>query len=268
MEKRLRLHVLGTGSKGNASIVEDAQTGHGILIDSGLCRRDFLARCEEASFNPANLDAVFITHEHTDHTKGLGVVLRWFDKAGLDAPVVYANAACANNSRDIGGIRDIAEVRDFSCDQHLTVGSLSVYPFRTVHDAAFSCGFRVECADDALGFMTDTGVVTDDAHEALAQVRLLALEANHDLHMLQTGPYPFPLKQRIASVYGHLSNDQAAHELSSLLSDNLECVVGMHASQTNNTYVLPQVALEQISAQEGLPFEVRVGRQSALVSVG
>lgn len=93
----LKLHVLASGSKGNAAIVENATTGAGMLIDCGICKRDFLERCDEAGFDPARIDAVLITHEHGDHTKGLGVVLRGLAKLGC-APTVYVNQACIDAS--------------------------------------------------------------------------------------------------------------------------------------------------------------------------
>ena len=95
MERRLAVHVLASGSRGNAAVVEDAATGAGVLVDCGICKRDFFARCEEAGFDPARLAAVLVTHEHTDHTKGLGVVMRGLAKLGVE-PTVYAAAGRAS----------------------------------------------------------------------------------------------------------------------------------------------------------------------------
>ena len=135
-------------------------------------------------------------------------------------------------------------------------------PFATSHDAAASFGFRFdepvprvgedgapEVAADALGFVTDTGFMTDEASRALAGVRLLALESNHDDRMLREGPYPYPVKQRIASDRGHLSNEQAARALVDLVHEGLEAVVAMHVSQENNTYRLPRETLERALAE-------------------
>ena len=100
MNQRLALHVLASGSRGNAAVVEDTATGKGVLVDCGICKRDFFARCDEAGFDPANLEAVLITHDHTDHTKGLGVVLRGLAKLGIE-PSVFADDAVRATSKEI-----------------------------------------------------------------------------------------------------------------------------------------------------------------------
>ena len=115
--------------------------------------------------------------------------------------------------------------------------------------------------------MTDTGIVTGEADEALRGVRILALESNHDVQMLKDGPYPYPVKRRVGSDFGHLSNAQAADELEGLLSGALEQVVAMHISQNNNTYRLPDEALRAVVEQAGHPAVVQVAYQAMLVSV-
>lgn len=265
---RIRLHVLASGSKGNAAIVENVVTGEGILIDCGICKRDFLSRCDEAGFDLRRLRGVLITHEHTDHTKGLGVVYRGLAKLGVH-PTLFTGQAVRNASRDIGALleQDLCDVRAFAADDTLSLAGFAVYAFATSHDVAQSFGFRVECGGDAIGYVTDTGVVTPQAHEALGGCRLLAIEANHDPKMLAEGPYPYSLKRRIASERGHLSNEQAAEELASLLHDGLESVVAMHVSENNNDYELPAATLREALAREGHGAVVHVARQRRLVSI-
>ena len=209
MNQRLALHVLASGSRGNAAVVEDTATGKGVLVDCGICKRDFFARCDEAGFDPANLEAVLITHDHTDHTKGLGVVLRGLAKLGIE-PAVFADDAVRAASKEIIVLEGACDLRAFSSGDALSLAGMQVHAFRTSHDAASSCGFRVEADGDAVGFMTDTGIVTGEADEALRDVRILALESNHDVQMLKDGPYPYPVKRRVGSDTGHLSNVQAA----------------------------------------------------------
>lgn len=265
---KMRLHVLASGSKGNAAIVENVATGEGLLIDCGICKRDFLARCDEAGFDVRRLVAVLVTHEHTDHTKGLGVVYRGLAK--LDAhPAIFTSRTIRDASRDICGLldQDLCDFASFDEGDALSLAGFAVHPFATSHDAAQSFGFRVECDGDVLGYMTDTGVVTAAAHEALQNCRLLALEANHDTVMLADGPYPYPLKCRIASERGHLSNDQAACELTALLHDGLEAVIAMHVSENNNDYELPAAALQDALTRVGHSAAVRVAYQRKLVSL-
>lgn len=264
----MRLHVLASGSKGNAAIVENVVTGEGILIDCGICKRDFFTRCDEADFDLRRLRGVLITHEHTDHTKGLGVLYRGFAKLGVH-PTIHVSDAVRDASRDIGELleRDLCDIHSFVAGDELDLAGFAVHAFATSHDAAQSFGFRVECGGDAIGYVTDTGVVTPQAHEALGRCRLLAIEANHDPRMLAEGPYPYPLKRRIASERGHLSNEQAAEELTSLLHDGLVAVVAMHVSENNNDYELPAVALQDAIARESHGASVHVARQRSLVSI-
>lgn len=265
---RLKLHVLASGSKGNAAIVENAATGEGLLIDCGLCKRDFLARAAEAGFDVRRLRGVLVTHAHSDHTKCLGVVLRSLAKEGVRVPL-YAHPETVRESGPLQQVRDdgLAELRPLAAGDVLGLAGMQVHPFATSHDAAVSFGFRVECEGEALGYLTDSGCVSAAAHEALSGVRLLALESNHCPSMLKTCGYPYYLQQRIASDEGHLSNSQAADELAALLHPGLEAVVAMHVSQESNTYGIPRRTLGQVLANAGHPAQLSVALQQQLVSL-
>lgn len=264
----LRLHVLGSGSKGNAAIIENALTGQGVLVDCGLCKRDFLGRCDEAGFDPTALQAVLITHEHSDHTKGLGVVLRGLAKRSVrprllaSRPVRDASTALEEAIR-----QDLCDFAPFQAGDVVQAAGMGIRVFATSHDASESFGFRFQCGDDAIGYMTDTGVVPSAARQALEGVRVLALEANHDPRMLEEGDYPYHLKVRIASDSGHLSNQQAAAVLAELAHSGLRTAVAMHVSQNNNTYRLAREALEAALLAAGCPATVKTAYQERLVSV-
>ena len=131
-------------------------------------------------------------------------------------------------------------------------------PFPTSHDSAGSTCFRFDAEEDALGYLTDTGIVTPEAHEALTGVRILAIESNHDKTMLEEGPYPDFLKERILSARGHLSNDQCCEQVTSLLHPDLEHVVAMHVSEKNNTFELPLSELTKTLAACGHRARVHV----------
>ena len=305
----LKLHILASGSRGNTSVIEDADTGRAVLIDCGISKKDFMARCAEADFDPARIEAILVTHEHTDHTKGLGVVLRGLAK--LDAhPDVFANPATLAASKPLQEVAETHRVLSFGADafapgasmmagdghagaekfatEHTGTGTgkvgisivqtsgyptelelagMRIFPFATSHDAAASFGFRIECDGDALGFMTDSGIVTPAAHDALQDVRLLALECNHDSKMLERGPYPYVVKQRIASELGHLSNAQASDELASLLGNRLEAVAAMHISENNNEYDLALKTFAETLAREGHSARACCGYQGRLTSI-
>lgn len=261
----LRIHVLASGSKGNASLIENSETGEGILVDCGICKRDVLARCEEAGFNLSKLKGVLVTHEHTDHTKGLKVLYRELAKRAIQAPL-FVNRVSLSNSKQLQEAAELTECIDLRAEDQLSLAGMQIYPFATSHDAASSFGFRFWAGNDALGFMTDTGLVTGAAHEALQECRILAIEANHDPVMLKNGPYPRSLQDRVASDFGHLSNQQSAKELKSLLHPGLSDVIAMHVSENNNTYRLPVECLRETLSREGHTAEAVCAYQQRLVS--
>lgn len=262
----LRLHVLASGSKGNCSVVQNLATGESVVIDCGISKRAFLERCAECEVDIARIRAILVTHEHSDHTKCLGVVTRGLAKANVQ-PIVYASRAVHAASRDLRAIENAVDLRYFASGDDLSLAGMDVHAFHTLHDAAESFGFRFDCDGDSIGFMTDTGIVTGEAHEALPGCRVLALEANHDPRMLEIGPYPRYLKDRIASEHGHLSNEQSGELLDQLLDNCVERVVGMHISENNNTYALPGQVFGQVIERADHPARALVGYQSRAVSV-
>ncbi|MBR0404673.1 MAG: MBL fold metallo-hydrolase [Eggerthellaceae bacterium] len=263
----MRLHVLASGSKGNCSVVENCATGALVVIDCGISKRAFMEGCSACGLDPVHVEAVLVTHEHSDHVKGLGVLTRGLARLGVQ-PSLYASAAVHNASPDICAIQDAVDLRHFKAGDDLPIGGMVVHAFATSHDAAESFGFRFDAEGEALGFMTDTGIVTGEAYEALQRCQTLAIEANHDVDMLAKGPYPYYLKARVGGERGHLSNDQSAELLESLLCDELQQVIGMHVSQNNNTYSLPPQTLANILERNDHPAQALVGYQSRIVSVG
>lgn len=273
-----KLHILASGSKGNAAIVEETANGQCILIDCGISKRDFLARCDEVSVNPANISDVLITHEHTDHTKGLGVVTRGLEKMGV-AFTMRTSMKIRNASPDIADALksenvDFCAIGTDQSNDTQRLLDVEVKAFQTSHDAAQSFGFRFESmlSSDTLAYLTDTGMVNDEAKQALQFARIVALESNHDIDMLMNGPYPYPLKRRILSERGHLSNEQAACALDELLSSlgghTLEHLVAMHISQENNTYDKPLAHLGEVVERFSHKASVNVSHQLRAISVG
>ena len=239
----LELIVLASGSSGNAAIVRDAAAKRALLVDCGICKREFFSRCDDVGFDPLEIEAVLVTHAHTDHTSGLGVVLRGLAK--LDRrPPLYVHPETLAASRQVGDAGYTVELRSIAHGEPFEVAGITAIPFPTSHDSDGSTCFRFESEGDAIGFVTDTGFVTPEAHANLQGARVLAIESNHDVKMLEEGPYPYPLKQRILSTVGHLSNAQCCEEVASLLHPGLEHVVAMHVSEHNNTFELAARELE------------------------
>lgn len=201
-----------------------------------------------------------------DHTSGVGVVLRGIAKRGCH-PFLYAHPLTRAHSKKIAETEHLAEQLEIAHGNPLEVAGMLVTPFPTSHDSPGSTCFRFESGGDAVGFMTDTGVVTPEAHEALSGVRILAIESNHDVGMLKEGPYPPFLKQRILGSEGHLSNAQCCEEVASLLHPELEHVIAMHVSDHNNTFDLPAAELEDVLAAHGRGASVHVARPDRPIAI-
>jgi phosphoribosyl 1,2-cyclic phosphodiesterase len=247
----LRVVFLGSGSAGNAVAVTDGATT--LLVDCGFSARETARRMAIAGLDPGAVAALFVTHEHSDHIRGVEVFAR------RHSCTVHAT----RGTRKAAGFDALdSEVCTLVPGEPVRIGTLTVLPFRTSHDAAQPVGFRIETeAGERFGLATDTGVLTPEAAEALADVDLLGLESNHDLGMLDSGPYPQFLKRRIRSDEGHLSNPDAADALELLASDRLRAVFALHRSTTNNTPSLAKRALVARLAAIHLSVPVEVPAQ-------
>lgn len=263
---RLKLIVAGSGSKGNAAVVFDRVSGEGILIDAGICKRDVFGACEEGGFDLANLKGIFITHCHSDHVKNLGVIVRGLAAQDISVPLFVHDRTIAA-SMELQSVTKTVEVQSLEAGDEILVGALKIQVLPTSHDAEVSFGFRIDCARDALGYLTDSGVILPEAFQALLGVRILGLESNHDVDMLRKGPYPQLLKERVGSERGHLSNDQAAQALEQLASEQLETVVALHISENNNTYRLPVETLRATIARIGHHAQVTCAYQRRSVFI-
>lgn len=242
MTPQLHLHVLASGSKGNATVIEGPAGS--VLVDCGLSRRELYRRADAESVDLARVAALLLTHEHIDHTKGIEVFSKYFDGA------LVSTAGTVGARRSLVGL-PWTLVDD---DDAFEVAGMVVHAFPTSHDVADPMGFRFSAVDedgeevDAIGYCTDTGYLTDEASYDLRGCRILAIEANHDVAMLCDGDYPAYLKARIASDRGHLSNAQTAEALPDLVTDETETIVAMHLSENNNR---PSVCVRTLAAAVG-----------------
>jgi phosphoribosyl 1,2-cyclic phosphodiesterase len=233
----LRLSVLGSGSKGNAVVIEAA--GRRLLIDVGFSFRELRRRLARVGLAPEDVDAVVLTHEHGDHVRGLE---RFCRKRAV--PVF----ATEGTQRGLGGAEGAAaRLRSCRSGVPFEAAGFFVEVFAVPHDAREPVGVVVEDPGGArVGLVADLGCRSRLAWSRLSSVHALLLETNHDLEMLRNGPYPWPLKQRVAGRHGHLSNAEAAQGLAELVHDGLSHVVLYHLSQINN---LPALAAATVGEE-------------------
>lgn len=237
------LHTLSSGSSGNALVLSCGQTH--ILLDVGISCRRITAALRALGLEIEDLSAVLITHTHTDHIAGLQTLIK-----RCRAPIYASEATARGLSYRLAGIDGL--LRPFAWDEPFTVGSCHVTPFPTSHDAAGSAGYRLDTAEGSVGVLTDTGFVTEEAAAALPGVDLMVLEANHDVDMLRSGPYPYYLKQRILGGQGHLSNADAARFAVELAGSGTGTFILAHLSQENNTPAVARAAVESALEEAGL----------------
>ncbi len=223
---------LASGSKGNATYISDGETS--ILVDAGLSGIELQRRLISRNLAPEELDAIIVTHEHSDHVRGAGILSRRFNLP------VYINQKTEAAAPGLGSPH---EFRSFDCGTTFSIGNLTIHPFSISHDAQDPAGFTIGRNGTRMAIATDLGIATAMVKEHLKHCALLVLEANHDPQMLETGPYPWPLKQRIQSRVGHLSNSDSKILLHELQHDNLQHVILAHLSEINNT---PQKAFDEV----------------------
>ena len=229
----LAVCTLASGSKGNATYISDGNTS--ILIDAGLSGIEIQRRLTSRGLAPEQLNAIVVTHEHSDHIRGVGIISRRYKLP------VYINQKTKKASPGLGNLHAI---RPFECGTPFNIENLAVHPFSISHDAEDPSGFTIGQNGTTIAIATDLGIATSMVKEHLKRCALLILEANHDPQMLETGPYPWPLKQRIQSRIGHLSNSDSRKLLRELQHENLQHVILAHLSEINNT---PQKAFDEVT---------------------
>lgn len=250
----LRVVVLGSGSGGNAVVVESE--GGRVLIDAGFSCRELERRMRAVGIDPASIRALLLTHEHEDHVRGAG---RFALRHKLP---VYATRGTIAGTELPPDVMDRVELIESGAVVEVAGGAFGVEPFAIPHDAREPVGLIVEDGRRRrVGLVADIGCRSRLAWGRLTDLDLLLLETNHDLEMLRSGPYPWPLKQRVAGRHGHLSNVDAGEGLPELLCDRLRFVVLYHLSRTNNLPALAAAAVAEPLAREGSTAEIVVSDQ-------
>lgn len=197
----------------------------------------------EIGVDPASLSGLLITHEHSDHIQGVGILAR---KYGLPIyGTVETFCAMKKGKTNIGKIEDALFQQVFP-ENGITIGEIAVTPFSVSHDAANPVAYVLEAEGHKIGMATDLGIYTEKTMSYLDKAEILYLESNHDVNMLMVGGYPYYLKQRILGEHGHLSNDTAAELLCRLHHEKLQHVILAHLSKENN---YPELAYETVKAE-------------------
>lgn len=237
----MRICIFASGSGGNCLLVSDKKTN--ILIDAGISARRVENALVTAGLAADDIGGVFVTHEHSDHVKGLPQLVK---KRGI--PVFAPRTVAA---RMLGAMPTLeGKMNIIPVGESFLFGDLTIYAFHTMHDTDESVGYVIE-GSGSFGIATDTGCISEEIASALAGVGTVVIESNHDVQMLRDGPYPFYLKKRILSDNGHLSNDDCACFARSLAESGTEQIILGHLSRENNR---PGIALETVGAAlEGLP---------------
>ena len=247
-----RFASLGSGSRGNATIIEAGTTR--VLVDCGFAAREFVSRCHRLDFDPTGLAAILVTHEHGDHMRGVGAVARRF---GIPVWMTHGTWRAA----DFGAISSLNLFAGHAGG--FRIGELAITPVPVPHDAREPTQYVFDHAGQRLGLLTDLGSITPRVVEAFDGVDALLLECNHDLEMLASGPYPPSLQARVGGLYGHLNNTQAADFLRRINHGRLRHLVAAHLSERNNSPELARQALEGVSADLGACLSLLIQDQAS-----
>lgn len=231
----IRFCSLSSGSSGNCQYIETETTR--LIIDAGFSGKRIEQLLKEIDVDPRTIDGILVTHEHIDHSMGVGILSRRYNIP------VYANEKTWIGMTPIIKQVKTENTRVFITNKNIEINDLLIHPFNTNHDALEPVGYIVFKGDKKMSFLTDTGWVNEGMKTKIRNSHLLFMESNHDVTMLKEGSYPWQLKQRILSPFGHLSNDDAASVIGDVIKGDNELVLLAHLSQDNN---LPELAFNTV----------------------
>ena len=261
----MRLCSIASGSSGNCIYVGSDNTH--LLVDVGISGKRVEQGLNSLELTGKDIDGILITHEHSDHIKGLGVIARKHQ-----IPVYATEGTVEALSHMNLGKMPEGLLHPIETDKMFQLGDIDIHPFQISHDANEPCGYRMENAGKAVAVATDLGTYDDYIVKKLKNLDAVLLEANHDIHMLEVGGYPYPLKRRILGDKGHLSNELSGQLLCDILHDNLKHIMLGHLSKENNYAQLAYetVKLEiQLDPVEYMPqdFDIQVAERDCISGI-
>ena len=237
----LHFASLGSGSRGNATLIQSDNAL--LLVDCGFTIKETERRLHALGHDPRDIDAILVTHEHSDHIKGVGPFARKYQ-----LPVYLTHG-----TGQYDGLSKLSALVQINIQRRFVIGDIDITPVAVPHDAREPCQFVFRSANKTFGLLTDLGSITPFVTEQYRHCDALMLECNHDPRMLSTGPYPHALKLRVGGHWGHLSNQQAANLLQAIDSERLQHLVISHISEKNNTEALARQAVSSVfSAADAL----------------
>lgn len=224
----MRLCSIASGSSGNCIYVGSESTH--LLVDTGISKKRIEEGLRSLEIKGEELDGILVTHEHADHIQGLGVFSRKYEIP------IFATPGTIRGIRDYKSLGKMPEglYREVYADSEFMIGDIAVHPFAISHDANEPSGYRFEQGEKRVAVATDLGKYDEYTVENLKNLNAVLLESNHDLHMLEVGPYPYYLKQRVMGERGHLSNELSGRLLCDILHGDLQNVMLGHLSKENN----------------------------------
>jgi phosphoribosyl 1,2-cyclic phosphodiesterase len=246
--------VLASGSSGNAALLATENTR--ILVDAGLSMRELSKRLTSVGESLDSIDAILVTHEHSDHVSGLAVLAR---NKGVRATIYMTRLTAPAID---WGARPPARLEAFQAGSTFQIGDIEVQSFSIPHDAIDPVGYCFEAQGVRIGVATDLGYVPESIKFHLRRTNVLLLEANHDLDMLKVGPYPWSVKQRVMSRVGHLSN---LHVSDYLMQDLASCTANLilgHLSEQNNHPAIVQLVAAEALERRGLETRLSIASQT------
>jgi phosphoribosyl 1,2-cyclic phosphodiesterase len=252
----MKLCVLGSGSSGNATFVEHQSTR--ILIDAGLRAKEIVERLAKIQVDPSTLDGIFISHEHHDHIGGAGPLARKFK-----VPIYISPKALDHTSSALHHLPNVP----IGADVPLQVGSITVTPFATPHDSVDPLAFALRAGSVRACVVSDIGFIPEAVRARLKNCDLLVIESNHDLEMLRTGPYPWSLKQRVMSNFGHLSNEALSYFFNEHLDGHQRRILLIHLSRQNNHPQIAYVSAMRALEKKCVDAEIHISLQDELSEV-
>ncbi|MEF9952563.1 MAG: MBL fold metallo-hydrolase [Clostridium sp.] len=235
---------LYSGSSGNCLYVGSDKTN--ILIDAGLSGKRIETAMKSRDINPKEINGIVITHEHSDHIKGAGILSRRYN-----IPIYANNNTWEAMESSLGKIAE-ENIKVFSNCRAFEIGDVTVNPFAVPHDAAEACGYSFIKDSKKITIATDIGYVTETIKENLRDSDLFLIESNHDVNMLKVGPYPYELKRRVLSDRGHLSNENAGKAIIEVLTSKVKNILLGHLSNTNNYPCLAHETVASVLKMEGV----------------